>query len=115
MHEERDLGAARLGIILSPSHRRPNGYRYLPKVRAGLVWQLIAGPLYQARRWQCGTLRICHATVCVLREAWSPPLGGYCGTLAAAIPATSGYKRIGNGSADRKKVPAVQSFYRARR
>jgi hypothetical protein len=48
------------------------------------------------------------APLCVLRKARGPPLGGCCdGTLAAAVPATSGYERIGSGSADREKVPAV--------
>jgi len=57
-----------------------------------------------------------RATLCVLRKAWDPPLGGYCeGTLAAAVPATSGHWRIGSGSADCEKVPAVQSIRRARR
>ena len=55
-------------------------------------------------------------SVCVLREARGPPLGGRCeGTLAAAVPATSGHRRIGSGSADRETVPEIQSYRRARR
>jgi hypothetical protein len=56
-----------------------------------------------------------HATVSVLRKACDPPLGGCCeGTLAAAVPATSGHWRIGS-SADREKVPEVHLFRRVRR
>ena len=62
--EDCHFGSHRHGIILSPSHRRPNAYRCLPKVRAGPVGKY-GGSAYQARRWQCGTLRICRANLCV--------------------------------------------------
>jgi hypothetical protein len=115
MREDCHFGSHRHGIILSPSHRRPNAYRCLPKVCAGRVGNIAGLPIKRGDGsvGRCGSAApLC---VCVLRKAWSPPLGGCCGTLAAAVSATSGYRRIGSGSADRKRVPAVQSFFRARR
>jgi hypothetical protein len=76
---------------------------------------IIAGPVFKRGNGsvgRCGSA----APVCVLRRPCGPPLGGCCaGTLAAAVPAISGQWRIGSGSAERKKVPTVQRFYRARR
>lgn len=71
----------------------------------------IAGPVSKRGDGSVGRCG-CAAPLCVfLRKAWVPPLGGCCeGTLAAAVPATSGHWRIGSRSADREKVSAVQSF-----
>jgi hypothetical protein len=68
---------------------------------------IIAGPV--SKRGDGGVGRCGSAAPqCVLRKACGPAARGGCeGTLAAAVPATSGHWRIGSGSVDREKVPAV--------
>lgn len=54
--------------------------------------------------------------VCVLRQAWDPPLGGtLCGDACGRRTGHFRSLRIGSGSADREKAPAVRSFCQARR